>query len=64
MAKSSTSFALRYDVASRQGGFRHVVFRRPRKEAVIYPRVSSNEQEKEGFSIPAQIELRALFPIL
>jgi len=25
-----------------------------RKQAVIYARVSSKEQEKEGFSIPAQ----------
>jgi site-specific DNA recombinase len=29
----------------------------PRKQAVIYPRVSSKEQEKEGFSIPAQLKL-------
>src|SRR5271168_4705783 len=28
-----------------------------RKEAVIYARVSSKEQEKEGFSIPAQLKL-------
>ena len=28
-----------------------------RKEAVIYARVSSKEQEKEGFSIPAQQKL-------
>ena len=27
------------------------------KEAVIYARVSSKEQEKEGFSIPAQLKL-------
>jgi DNA invertase Pin-like site-specific DNA recombinase len=27
------------------------------KKAVIYARVSSKEQEKEGFSIPAQIKL-------
>jgi DNA invertase Pin-like site-specific DNA recombinase len=27
------------------------------KSAVIYVRVSSKEQEKEGFSIPAQIKL-------
>ena len=26
------------------------------KKAVIYARVSSGRQEKEGFSIPAQIE--------
>ena len=26
-------------------------------KAVIYARVSSNRQEKEGFSIPAQIKL-------
>jgi DNA invertase Pin-like site-specific DNA recombinase len=26
-------------------------------KAVIYARVSSDEQQKEGFSIPAQIEL-------
>ena len=26
-------------------------------EAVLYARVSSKEQEKEGFSIPAQIDL-------
>src|SRR5215208_1218151 len=29
----------------------------PRKQAVIYARVSSKEQEKEGFSIPAQLKL-------
>jgi predicted site-specific integrase-resolvase len=28
-----------------------------RKQAVIYARVSSKEQEKEGFSIPAQMKL-------
>jgi site-specific DNA recombinase len=28
-----------------------------RKQAVIYARVSSREQEKEGFSIPAQLKL-------
>jgi DNA invertase Pin-like site-specific DNA recombinase len=28
-----------------------------RKSAVIYARVSSKEQEKEGFSIPAQLKL-------
>src|SRR6185312_8359581 len=28
-----------------------------RKQAVIYARVSSKEQEKEGFSIPAQSKL-------
>jgi site-specific DNA recombinase len=28
-----------------------------RKGAVIYARVSSKEQEKEGFSIPAQLKL-------
>src|SRR6266436_4472036 len=28
-----------------------------RKQAVIYARVSSKEQEKEGFSIPAQLKL-------
>ncbi|MCK1511768.1 recombinase family protein [Bradyrhizobium sp. 190] len=28
-----------------------------RKQAVIYARVSSNEQEKEGFSSPAQLKL-------
>jgi site-specific DNA recombinase len=27
------------------------------KQAVIYARVSSKEQEKEGFSIPAQLKL-------
>ena len=26
-------------------------------KAVIYARVSSREQEREGFSIPAQLEL-------
>ena len=30
---------------------------RARKQAVIYARVSSKEQEKEGFSIPAQLKL-------
>lgn len=28
-----------------------------RKKVVIYARVSSKEQEKEGYSIPAQIKL-------
>jgi predicted site-specific integrase-resolvase len=28
-----------------------------RREAVIYARVSSKEQEKEGYSIPAQLKL-------
>ena len=28
-----------------------------RKQAVMYARVSSKEQEKEGFSIPAQLKL-------
>jgi site-specific DNA recombinase len=28
-----------------------------RKQAVIYARVSSKEQEKEGYSIPAQLKL-------
>ena len=28
-----------------------------RKQVVIYARVSSKEQEKEGFSIPAQLKL-------
>jgi hypothetical protein len=28
-----------------------------RKRAVMYARVSSKEQEKEGFSIPAQLKL-------
>ena len=28
-----------------------------RKQAVIYARVSSKEQQKEGFSIPAQLKL-------
>src|SRR5262245_43337322 len=28
-----------------------------RRQAVIYARVSSKEQEKEGFSIPAQLKL-------
>ena len=27
------------------------------KKAIIYARVSSKEQEKEGFSIPAQLKL-------
>jgi site-specific DNA recombinase len=29
----------------------------PARHAVIYARVSSKEQEKEGFSIPAQLKL-------
>jgi site-specific DNA recombinase len=29
----------------------------PLRKAVIYARVSSKEQEKEGFSIPAQLKL-------
>ena len=29
----------------------------PREDAVKYGRVSSKEQEKEGFSIPAQFKL-------
>jgi site-specific DNA recombinase len=28
-----------------------------RRQAVVYVRVSSKEQEKEGFSIPAQLKL-------
>ena len=28
-----------------------------RRQAVVYARVSSKEQEKEGFSIPAQLKL-------
>src|SRR5881394_3382778 len=28
-----------------------------RKRAIVYARVSSKEQEKEGFSIPAQLKL-------
>jgi site-specific DNA recombinase len=28
-----------------------------RKQAVMYARVSSKEQEKEGYSIPAQLKL-------
>ncbi|MDD5642402.1 MAG: recombinase family protein, partial [Syntrophales bacterium] len=28
-----------------------------RPEAVVYARVSSKEQEKEGYSIPAQLKL-------
>ena len=28
----------------------------PHKRAVIYARVSSKEQEKEGYSIPAQLK--------
>src|SRR5437867_210915 len=28
-----------------------------RREAILYARVSSKEQEKEGFSIPAQLKL-------
>ena len=34
-----------------------VATERARKQAVIYARVSSKEQEKEGFSIPAQLKL-------
>src|ERR1700736_4040015 len=33
------------------------IFDPARKQAVIYARVSSKEQEKEGFSIPAQLKL-------
>ena len=29
----------------------------PTRKAVIYARVSSKEQEREGFSIPAQLDL-------
>ncbi len=32
------------------------------KQAVIYARVSSKEQEKEGFSIPAQLKLSRITP--
>jgi hypothetical protein len=31
-----------------------------RREAVIYARVSSKEQEKEGFSIPAQLKAQGI----
>ncbi len=30
----------------------------PKPQAVIYARVSSKEQEKEGYSIPAQLKFR------
>jgi site-specific DNA recombinase len=33
------------------------------KQAVIYARVSSKEQEKEGFSIPAQIKLLTRYAV-
>src|SRR3979490_585158 len=33
-----------------------------RRQAVIYARVSSKEQEKEGFSIPAQLKLLKQYP--
>ena len=32
-----------------------------RKQAVVYARVSSKEQEKEGFSIPAQLKLLKVY---
>ena len=33
------------------------IFTEPLRKAVVYARVSSKEQEKEGFSIPAQLKL-------
>ncbi len=36
---------------------KHAVADPARRQAVIYARVSSKEQEKEGFSIPAQLKL-------
>jgi hypothetical protein len=36
---------------------RTLMFEVARKHAVVYSRVSSKEQEKEGFSIPAQLKL-------
>ena len=35
----------------------------PSPQAVIYARVSSKEQEKEGFSIPAQLKLLRQYAI-
>src|SRR5437773_2514382 len=35
----------------------------PQRPAVIYSRVSSKDQEKEGFSIPAQMELLRSYAI-
>ena len=32
------------------------------KQAVIYARVSSKDQEREGFSIPAQLKLFGSMP--
>ena len=32
------------------------------RRAIIYARVSSDEQEKEGFSIPAQLKLLHEYP--
>ena len=35
----------------------------PTRKAVIYARVSSKEQEREGFSIPAQLDLLRQYAI-
>ncbi len=42
-------------VARKKAGQRHQDMQTPK--AVIYARVSSREQEREGFSIPAQLKL-------
>jgi len=36
---------------------RSAIFHAVSRQAVIYARVSTKEQEKEGFSIPAQLKL-------
>ena len=49
--------ATRQTASRRRGGRRKAVVAPPPREAVLYARVSSREQEREGFSIPAQREL-------
>ena len=34
---------------------------KPKRHAVLYARVTSNDQEREGFSIPAQLDLLRLY---
>jgi site-specific DNA recombinase len=43
--------------ALRKGNCMHEVHRRYQASAILYARVSSKVQEKEGFSIPAQLKL-------
>src|SRR5687767_3207853 len=54
MARTQTRRTARY---GRGAASRKAASPAPLRQAVIYSRVSSREQEREGFSIPAQQEL-------